>query len=99
MVVMEETVAGEAGLASEAGRELPPKRLRALLRQKLTPRLGAALVLWRIEAYMATPLAVLLVATLGRWTGALVMGSVMAVYSAAFLFLLEGEPILRDVRA
>src|SRR3990172_11674697 len=76
-----------------------PRRLFALVRQKVTPRLGAALVIWRVEAYTATPLAVLLIATLGRWSGALAMGTVMALYAAVFLFLLKGEPLLRDVRA
>ncbi len=95
-------MAGEASLASEpAGSEgrSRAKRLLALLPRNVTPRLGATLLLWRVEAYMATPLALLLVATLGRWSGALAMGSVMAVYAAAFLFLLEGDPILSDVRA
>ena len=76
-----------------------PRRLFALVRQNVTPRLGAALVIWRVEAYTATPLAVLLIATLGRWSGALAMGTVMALYAAVFLFLLKGEPLLRDVRA
>jgi hypothetical protein len=57
------------------------------------------LVLWRVEAYSALPLALLLIATLGRWPGALVMGSVMAVYAAIFLYLLEDDPALEDVRA
>ncbi len=95
-------MAEEVGLRAEsdaAGPRSPRRKLLAQLRQKMTPRLGAALALWRVEAYMATPLALLLVATLGRWSGALAMGSVMAVYSAAFLFLLEGEPILSDVRS
>ena len=76
-----------------------PQRLLRLVRQNVTRRLGVALVLWRVEAYTGTPLAILLIATLGRWSGALVMGTVMALYAAAFLFLLKGEPILRDVRA
>lgn len=65
----------------------------------MRPKTGAALVLWRVEAYSATPLALLLIATLGRWPAALVMGSVMAAYSAAFLYLLHGDPILKDLRA
>ena len=56
-------------------------------------------MLWRVEAYTALPLALLLIATLGRWPGALVMGFVMAVYAAAFLHLLENAPALDDVRA
>ena len=60
--------------------------------------MGAALVLWRLEAYTALPLALLFIATLGRWPGALLMGAVMAVYAAAFLYLLENEPFLDHVR-
>ena len=62
------------------------------------PKAGVALVLWRVEAYSATPLALLLIATLGRWPAALVMGSVMAVFAAVFLYLLEDDPALDDVR-
>src|SRR3989304_10359790 len=98
---MEETVAGEARLGSPPPDSQARARARplALLRRSVTPRLGAALVLWRVEAYMAPPLALLLVATLGRWSAALAMGAVMAVYAAAFLYLLEGDPLLSDVRA
>jgi hypothetical protein len=64
----------------------------------LGPKVGVALVLWRVEAYSATPLALLLIATLGRWPGALVMGSVMSVFAAAFLYLLDDDPVLDDVR-
>jgi hypothetical protein len=62
------------------------------------PKAGVALVLWRVEAYSAIPLALLLIATLGRWPAALVMGSVMAVFAAVFLYLLEDDPVLNDVR-
>ena len=92
----------EATPASEpadAGASLRPREFLTFLRRNVTPRLGATLTLWRVEAYMATPLALLLVATLGRWPGALAMGSVMALYAAAFLFLLDGDPILGDVHA
>lgn len=73
-------------------------RRRPFLLRYLRPRMGAALVLWRVEAYSATPLALLLIATLGRWPAALVMGSVMAAFAAVFLFLLEGDPVLDDLR-
>ncbi len=73
-------------------------RRRLFLLRNLRPRMAAALVLWRVEAYSATPLALLLIATLGRWPAALVMGSVMAAFSAVFLYLLEGDPVLDDVR-
>jgi hypothetical protein len=76
-----------------AGARRRPFRLRYL-----GPKAGVALVLWRVEAYAATPLALLLIATLGRWPGALVMGSVMAVFAAVFLYLLEDDPVLDDVR-
>jgi hypothetical protein len=64
----------------------------------LGPKVGVALVLWRVEAYSATPLALLLIATLGRWPGALVMGAVMSVFAAAFIYLLDDDPALDDVR-
>ena len=69
----------------------------SFLRRNVTLRLGAALAVWRIEAWMATPLALLLLATLGRWPGAFAMGIVMAGYSALFLFLLDGERVKKDV--
>ncbi len=65
----------------------------------LRPRTGAALVLWRVEAYTAVPLALLFVATLGRWPGALAMGFMMAAYAVLFLYLLEDAPVLDDTRA
>jgi hypothetical protein len=74
-------------------------RWRRYLPRYLRPRTGAALVLWRVEARTAMPLALLFIATLGRWPGALVMGSMMAAYSALFLYLLEDDLALDDVRA
>ncbi len=92
---MEEAAAQEqTGGALEAG-----ARRRPFLLRYVRPRTGVALVLWRVEAYTATPLALLLIATLGRWPGALVMGAVMAAYSALFLYLLDDNPALDDVRA
>src|SRR2546427_2361327 len=70
----------------------------AFLRRNMTRKLAAALTIWRIEARTATPLAILLVATLGRWTGALVDGLIMACLSALFLFLLDGQRAVDDVR-
>ena len=91
---MEETAAG----ATPAGAETRSARqVFAQLRRNVTPRLGAALALWRLEAYTATPLALVLVASLGRWPASFAMGSLMAVYAAVFLFLLDGEPVWRDV--
>ena len=69
------------------------------LMRYLRPQMGAALVLWRLEAYSATPLALIFIATLGRWPAALAMGSVMAVFAALFLFLLEDDPAVDDIRA
>jgi hypothetical protein len=74
-------------------------RWRSFLLRYLRPRTGAALVLWRVEARTAMPLALLFIATLGRWPGALVMGSMMAAYAALFLYLLEDDLALDDVRA
>lgn len=78
------------------------KRRRAiwsLVRRNVTPRLGAALALWRVEARLALPTSLFLVATLGRWNGALVMGGIMAVYAAIFLFLLDGERAMAALRS
>ncbi len=92
---MEEVAAREqTGGALKAG-----TRRRPFLLRYVRPRTGVALALWRVEAYTATPLALLLIATLGRWPGALVMGTVMAAYSALFLYLLEDDPALDEMRA
>lgn len=88
---MDDAAAEEGALAARR------RRWFNLLRY-MTPQLGTTLVLWRVEAYTATPLALLLVATLGRWSGALVMGGIMAVYSALFLFLLDGERVMEELR-
>jgi hypothetical protein len=78
-----------------------PRSAGALLgfaRRNASRRLGAALAIGTFEARSATPLAVLFVATLGRWEGALAMGAVMAVYSGLFFFLLDGENVVREAR-
>ena len=97
---MDERVTKKVGLAAEAAEARPTRwgKLFALLRQKVTPRLGLALVAWRVEAWLATPLALALVVTLGRWPAALAMGGIMAVYSALFLFLLDGERAVEEMR-
>lgn len=94
-MAMGEVAAGERteGELKSGGRRRP------FFLRYLRPQTGAALMLWRLEAYSATPLALLLIATLGRWPGALVMGSVMAAWSALFLYLLEDDPVLEDARA
>lgn len=68
------------------------------LRTRVTKRLAIAIITWRIEARLATPLALLFVATLGRWPASLVMGSIMAAFSALFLFLLDGERVMHELR-
>ena len=93
MAVEEVVAQEEKGDASPVAAGKRPFRLRYL-----GPKAGVALVLWRVEAYLAMPLALLLIATLGRWPGALVMGSVMAAFAAVFLYLLEDDPVLDDVR-
>jgi hypothetical protein len=90
---MEETA------AAPAEESISPARRRPFLLRYLRPKLTVALVMWRIEAYSALPLAVLFIATLGRWPAALMMGCLMAVFAAVFLFLLEGEPAVEDARA
>lgn len=64
------------------------------LRRHITPRLSASVILWRIEAAVATPLAILLVATFGRWTAALAMGVLMGIFAAIFLAMLSGQTVL-----
>lgn len=68
------------------------------LRTRMTKRLAATVITWRIEARIATPLALLLVATLGRWPASLVMGTIMACFSAFFLFMLDGERVMHELR-
>jgi hypothetical protein len=70
----------------------------AFLRRNATHKAGAAVVMWRVEARLATPVALLLVATIGRWNGALAMGGIMACYSALFIFLLDGERVIDEIR-
>lgn len=72
--------------------------LLALLRQNLTPRVVAALTIWRLEAWLAAPLPFVLVATLGRWPGALAMAAFTGALCALFLFLLDGEEVFASLR-
>ena len=88
--------AGAGAGTDEAPESGSPRR--ALLMRYARPQMGAALVLWRVEAYLATPLALLFIATIGRWPAALAMGSLMAVFAAVFLFLLEDDPAVDDIR-
>ncbi len=41
-------------------------RQRPFLLRYVRPQMGVALVLWRVEAYTAVPMALLFIATLGR---------------------------------
>jgi hypothetical protein len=74
------------------------RSILAFFQRNLTPRTGATLVVWRVEAAFAGPMALALVASLGRWDGALITGLIMAVFSAFFLFMLDGEAVLDEVR-
>ena len=94
-----EGMAVEGPQTGGEGEGAPVRQFVAYLRRRATRRLGATLALWRLEAYTATPLAVALIASFGRWPAAFAMGSLMAVYAAVFLFLLDGEPVWRDVHA
>lgn len=76
---------------SQRNRPLPSaegvrKLLFAFLRRNATRKSSAALVIWRVEARLATPVA-------------LAMGGIMAVYSAVFLFLRDGENVMHELRA
>ncbi len=84
--------------ATATGRASRLWRSIAFLRRNASPKMAATIAVWRVEARLATPVALILVATLGRWNGALVMGAVMACYSALFLFLLDGERVMDEMR-
>ena len=70
----------------------------AFFRRNLTRKSGTALVVWRIEAALAGPMALALVASLGRWNGALVTGVIMSCMCVTFLFLFDGERVIGEVR-
>jgi hypothetical protein len=69
-----------------------------ILRQYATPKLSAAAIIWRFESYTMTPIVIFCIEAFGRWNGALVVGAIMSVYAALFLFLLEGERALDALR-
>jgi len=105
---MDDAVAEEAALArpgspAEGAQAAPVPRtgegLLAFLRRHATPRLATTIAVWRVLAWFDTPLALLFVATLGRWPGALAMGSFMGAMSGFFLLLMDGEPAVRRVRS
>lgn len=68
------------------------------LRERMTARSAAAIVIWRIEARTATIMAIFLIELIGRWPAALAMGVTFGAYSAVFLFLLDGERVMNDLR-
>jgi hypothetical protein len=72
---------------------------RRFLRRNLTPRLTAAIALWRVEARFLLPGGLVLIAVFGRWPAALMVGAVGALLAAVFMWLLDGEQILGEVRA
>ncbi|HVP05184.1 MAG TPA: hypothetical protein VMT90_05870 [Dehalococcoidia bacterium] len=74
------------------------RSIREFFQRNLTPKTGTALVAWRVEAWLSGPVALALVASLGRWNGALATGLIMAAFSAFFLFMLDGEIVLDEVR-
>ncbi|MGQ9573048.1 MAG: hypothetical protein ACUVV3_07690 [Dehalococcoidia bacterium] len=88
---------GQAAAAAEAPSQ-GWTRLWYSFRRNLTPRLASTLALWRVEARLSTPLALAAVAGLGRWPAALAIGVLAAVLSALFLFLLEGERAVAELR-
>jgi len=72
---------------------------RRFLGRNVTPRLAAAIFLWRVEARLLLPGGVVLVTVFGRWPAALLAGFVGALLAGAFMWLLDGEHILGEVRA
>jgi hypothetical protein len=82
--------------AEEAGEK--KRGVWQILRHYATPKLTAAAIIWRFESYTVTPMVILCIELFGRWNGAFVVGLIMAVYSAVFLYLLEGERALDALR-
>ena len=91
-------MAEEATLVRETQAGTGIRGVWTALRRRITKRLAFTIALLRIEAHLGTPIALLLIATIGRWPAALTMGGIMACYSAAFLVLLDGERLMDDVR-
>src|SRR3989304_6341448 len=87
--------------AAEAVLEARPRggRGRRFLRRNVTRRLAVAIALWRVEARFLLPGGLVLVAVFGRWPAALLAGAIGALLAAIFMWLLDGERILGEVRA
>ena len=86
--------------AAEAAAATGPHggRWRSFLRRNVTRRLAVAIALWRVEARFLLPGGLVLVAVFGRWPAALMVGAVGALLAAVFMWLLDGERILGEVR-
>jgi hypothetical protein len=69
------------------------------LRRNVTRRFAVAIALWRVEARFLLPGGLVLVAAFGRWPAALMVGAIGALLAAIFMWLLDGERILGEVRA
>lgn len=67
------------------------------LRTRMSPRSASAIVLWRIQVTFDGALAIFLIETIGRWPAAWTMGLVFAVFSAVYLFLLDGERAMHEL--
>ena len=87
--------AAEAVVAARS----PGGRWRRFLRRNVTRRLAVAIALWRVEARFLLPGGLVLVAAFGRWPAALMVGAIGALLAAIFMWLLDGERILGEVRA
>ena len=68
------------------------------MRKRLTRRSAAAIVLWRIQVFFDGWIALALVGWLGRWPAAWIMGLLFAIFSAIFLYLLDGERAMNEMR-
>jgi hypothetical protein len=89
--------AAERTIAAE-GQKGGRARLWGIVREYATPKLTTAFIIWRFESYTVTPMVIFCIEVFGRWNGALVVGAIMAVYSAVFLYLLDGERALGALR-
>jgi hypothetical protein len=94
-----EQVAAHPHTINEPGLLETFRSRRSFFKRNLTRKVSAAVAVWVFETRTVTPIALFLVANLGRWNGALVMGTMMAVYSAVFLFLLDGERVIEEFRS
>src|SRR3989304_3682383 len=94
-IVNEPAPAAEAALAPQPH----DSKWRRFLRRNVTRRLAIAIALWRVEARFLLPGGLVLVAVFGRWPAALMVGAIGALLAAIFMWLLDGERILGEVRA